>query len=62
MKRWRSLSVLVLAVTAAYLYSFPTATLVYAGAVLLHTGVGVFLTVGLTVFLFRGMRKERRLS
>jgi tetratricopeptide (TPR) repeat protein len=59
MERWRSLSVLVLAISAIYLYGFPTATLIYAGAVLLHTGVGVLLTLGLIVFLFRAMAKNR---
>jgi len=58
MKRWRSLSVFVLAVTAAYLYGFPTATLVYAGAVLFHTGLGVILTLGLCVFFIQGIGKE----
>ncbi|HYA62773.1 MAG TPA: multiheme c-type cytochrome, partial [Candidatus Sulfotelmatobacter sp.] len=62
MKRWRSLSVLVLAVTAVYLFGFPTATIVYAGAVFLHTGVGVILTLGLAVFFFRAMGKERMLA
>jgi Flp pilus assembly protein TadD len=59
MNRWRSLSVFVLAVTAIYLYSFPTATLFYAGAVLLHTGVGVWLALGLLAFLFHGVTKKR---
>jgi Tfp pilus assembly protein PilF len=62
MKRWRSLSVLVLAVTAVYLYSFPAATLIYAAAVLLHSGLGVLLTVGLLIFLFRGTGKEQVLA
>ena len=31
MQRWRSLSVLVLVVTAIYLYAFPSATIFYAG-------------------------------
>ena len=62
MKRWRSLGVLVLAVTAVYLYGFPTATLLYAGAVLLHAGVGMLLTLGLCVFLFHGIRKEGLLA
>ena len=61
MTRWRSLSIFVLAVTAVYLFGFPTATIVYAGAVILHTGVGVILTLGLVVFLFRGMGRERLL-
>ena len=62
MKRWRSLSVLILALTAVYLYAFPTATISYALAVLLHTGLGVLLTLGLIVFLFRGAEKEQRLA
>jgi Flp pilus assembly protein TadD len=62
MERGRSLSVLILAVSAIYLYGFPTATLFYAGAVLLHAGIGVLLTIGLLVFLFRGMGKERSVA
>ncbi|MGB7847903.1 MAG: tetratricopeptide repeat protein, partial [Candidatus Acidiferrum sp.] len=62
MKRWRSLSVLVLGITAVYLYAFPTATIVYAGAVLLHTGLGVVLTLGVLAFLFRGILKEQILA
>ena len=62
MKRWRSLSVLILALTAVYLYAFPTATIVYAMTVLLHTGLGVLLTVGLAAFLFRGIGKEQWLA
>jgi Flp pilus assembly protein TadD len=58
MKRWRSLSVLILAVTAVYLYAFPTATIIYALAVLLHSGIGALLALGLVVFLFRGIGKE----
>ena len=58
MKRWRFLSVLVLALTAVCLYAYPTATILYAGAVLLHTGIGVLATLGLLVFLFRGLRAE----
>ena len=55
MKRWRSLSVLLLALTAIYLYAFPTATIAYAITVLFHTGLGVLLTIGLVLFLFRGL-------
>ena len=58
MQRWRSLSVLVLAVTAVYLYAFPAANIPYAVAVLLHTGLGVLVTIGLLFFLFRGFAKE----
>jgi tetratricopeptide (TPR) repeat protein len=62
MKRWRSLSVLILALSAVYLYAFPTATIVYAAAVLLHTGLGVLLTLVLMVYLFRGRGKDAWLA
>jgi len=58
MQRWRSLSVLVLAVTAVYLYTFPTANIPYALAVLLHTGLGILATLGILFFLFRGLKQE----
>jgi Flp pilus assembly protein TadD len=58
MQRWRSLSVLVLAVTAVYLYAFPAANIPYAIAVLLHTGLGVLATLGILYFLFRGLSQE----
>jgi Flp pilus assembly protein TadD len=62
MQRWRSLSVLVLAVSAVYLYAFPTANIPYAVAVLLHTGLGVLATIGLLFFLFRGFAQESWLA
>jgi len=58
MQRWRSLSVLVLAVTAVYLYTFPAANIPYALAVLLHTGLGILATFGILFFLFRGLKQE----
>jgi tetratricopeptide (TPR) repeat protein len=62
MKRWRFLGVLVLAVTAVHLYAYPTATILYAGTVLLHTGVGVLATLGLLFFLFQGLSTESWLA
>jgi tetratricopeptide (TPR) repeat protein len=62
MERWRSLGVFVLVVTAIYLYAFPSATLFYAGAVVLHAGLGVLVSLALVVFLFRGIGKERLLA
>src|SRR6516162_3128502 len=62
MKRWRSLSVLILALTAVYLYAVPTATILYAATVLLHTGVGVLATLGLLVFLVQGRKPETGLA
>ncbi len=58
MQRWRSLSVLVLTVTAVYLYAFPAANIPYAVAVLLHTALGVLATVGILFFLFKGLTQE----
>ena len=58
MERWRSLSVWILAITAVYLYAYPTATILYAGTVLLHTGVGALATLGLIAYLFRGIKKD----
>src|SRR6201998_4722269 len=62
MQRWRSISVLVLAVTAVYLYAFPTANIPYAIAVLLHAGLGVLATLGILFFLFRGFTQESWLA
>ncbi len=62
MNRWRFLSVLILALTALYLYAFPTATISYAVTVLLHTGLGVLLTLGLVVYLFRGIGRDQWLG
>ncbi|HKM84264.1 MAG TPA: tetratricopeptide repeat protein [Candidatus Acidoferrum sp.] len=62
MERWRSLGVFVLVITAIYLYAYPSATLFYAGAVLLHTGLGVLVSLALVVFLFQGIGRERLLA
>ena len=62
MQRWRAPGVFVLVVTAIYLYAYPSATLFYAGAVLLHTGLGVLVSLGLLVFFFKGIGKERLLA
>jgi len=62
MGRWRSLGVFVLVVSAVYLYAYPSATLFYAGTVILHTGLGVLISLALAVFLFRGIRKEPLLA
>jgi Tfp pilus assembly protein PilF len=54
MQRGRSLSVLILAGTAIYLYAFPSATIFYAGVVLLHTGLGLLAILGLLLFFMSG--------
>ncbi|HEY2458549.1 MAG TPA: tetratricopeptide repeat protein [Candidatus Acidoferrum sp.] len=62
MKRWRSLSVFVLVISAAYLYALPSATIFYFAAVVLHAGVGILFAAGLLLFLFRGLTKESWLA
>jgi len=62
MKRWRSWSVLVLVVTAVYLYALPSATIFYFANVVLHTGLGTLLALGLLVYLFRGLGKDSLLA
>ena len=62
MERWRSLSVWILAVTAVDLYAYPTATIWYAGTVMLHTGVGALATLGLIAYLFRGIKSDTWLA
>ncbi|MGB7282315.1 MAG: tetratricopeptide repeat protein [Candidatus Acidiferrum sp.] len=54
--QWRSRSVIALAVSAVYLYGFPSANLVYIGAVFFHLGVGIFLTALLLPFLVKLLR------
>src|SRR5262245_58473033 len=50
MQRWRALSVFILALTAVYLYVAPSATIFYAATALLHTGLGVLVTLGGLLF------------
>src|SRR5712672_1688093 len=45
MSRWRSGLLLVLTISAIYLYGFPSATIIYGGGVLLHSGTGILLAV-----------------
>src|SRR5438270_9286938 len=45
MIRWRLPLLLVLSLTAIYLYAFPTATIIYGGGVLLHAGAGILLAI-----------------
>jgi len=56
MNRWRSRSVFGLALSAVYLYGFPSANLPYIGVVLFHLAAGVLLTILLVPFLFRVLR------
>src|SRR5215510_14252334 len=51
MSRWRLGFVLVLTLSAIYLYTFPAATILYGGGVLLHAGAGILLAVLLVPIL-----------
>jgi tetratricopeptide (TPR) repeat protein len=62
MKRWRSLGVLVLTVTAVYLYALPSATIFYFANVALHSGLGAVVALGLLVSLFQGLGKDTLLA
>ena len=62
MKRWRSLSVFVLVVTAVYLYALPSATIFYFANVALHSGLGAVVGLGLLVYLFRGLGNDSLLA
>src|SRR6267154_3405513 len=45
MTRWRFPLLFLLTLSAIYLYAYPTATIMYGGGVLLHTGAGILLAV-----------------
>ncbi len=45
MTRWRFPLLFILTLSAIYLYAYPTATIIYGGGVLLHTGAGILLAV-----------------
>src|SRR6266404_2867053 len=45
MTRWRFPLLLLLILSAIYLYAYPAATIIYGGGVLLHTGAGILLAV-----------------
>ena len=50
-KRWLSRFLIFLALTAVYLYGFPSATVTYAAMDLLHVAIGVLVFLLLLVFL-----------
>jgi len=61
MNRLRYLLVLLLALTAIYLYAFPSATVFYALTVLAHAAFGIIATVALFL-LFFNLRSEALLA
>lgn len=51
-------AVIVLALTAAYLYAFPSPTLTYAAAILLHAGLGLIAAACLLLFCCRYLKGQ----
>jgi len=51
MSRWRFALLLLLTLSAIYLYTFPSATIIYGGGVLLHAGSGILLAILLVPIL-----------
>jgi len=56
MSRSRFALLLLLTLSAIYLYAFPSATMIYGGAVLLHAGAGILLAVLLFSILRQAFR------
>lgn len=61
MKRWRGISVSLLAASGLFLYAFPSATLTYGGVILVHLAAGLALAVLLLPFLVSLTRTENPL-
>jgi tetratricopeptide (TPR) repeat protein len=59
MIRWRSGLLLVLTLSAIYLYAFPSATIIYGGGVLLHTVAGIVFSILLIPILLAIFRNDR---
>ena len=52
----------VLSITAAYLYAFPSPTLTYAAAIVLHAGLGLIVAVCLLRFCWRYLKEQPLLA
>jgi Flp pilus assembly protein TadD len=57
-KRWLSRTLVVLTISALYLYGYPAATIPYVVVDLLHIALGIILTVLLIFSLFRLLPRE----
>src|SRR2546430_8726255 len=57
MSRRRFALLLLLTLSAIYLYAFPAATILYGGGVLLHAGTGILLAVLLIPILRQVFRE-----
>jgi Flp pilus assembly protein TadD len=62
MNRWRGYGLGLLAVSALFLYAFPSASIPYVAVILLHTGVGILFALLLIPFLLQRFRSETWLS
>lgn len=58
MDGWRSRGVAALALSAVFLYGYPSATIFYAGLILFHAFAGILLALLLLPFLFRVLRQS----
>lgn len=54
--RFVAFSTIVLFITAVYLYAFPSPTLTYAAAILLHAGLGLIAAVCLILFCLKYLK------
>jgi Flp pilus assembly protein TadD len=61
-KRWLARILVVLTLSAVYLYAYPSATIPYFVVDLLHVGVGIVLTILLFFFARRLLRSESLLA
>ena len=61
-KRWLSRILLGLALSAVYLYGYPSATISYFVVDLLHVAIGIVLTILLIFYIVRLFRNESMLA
>jgi len=61
-KRWLSRIVAALAISAVYLYGYPTATISYFVVDLLHVAIGIVLTILLVFYVARLLPRETLLA
>jgi Tfp pilus assembly protein PilF len=60
--RWLSRSLIALAISALYLYGYPSATITYAFADLFHIALGILFTILLVYYLLRLLPNETLLA
>jgi Flp pilus assembly protein TadD len=62
LKRWLLRALMALAVSAAYLYAYPTATITYAVVVVFHLAAGIVFSLLLLAYLIRLLPRETFLA